>query len=176
MAAGHVYIMVNAAMSGYLKIGMTTRTPEERAVELSCTTGVPVPFTVAYSEEVADCSLAERLIHERLVSHRVCRDREFFHLPLRDAIREVAAIAREVGMPSVVAPDGSPLEWCSACKKLVVVTPVEHSVWNGIAAVTFVASFFVPCMLPLPARDEIRTCSDCGAKLKEDVAIPIANK
>lgn len=104
MAAGHVYILVNATMPGYLKIGMTERTPEERARELSQVTGVPVPFNVAYSEDVPDCSAAERLIHSRLDPYRTNQGREFFHLPLRDAIREVAWIAEEIrrSVPAVI--------------------------------------------------------------------------
>ena len=108
MAAGHVYILVNATMPGYLKIGMTERTPEERARELSQVTGVPVPFTVAYSEDVPDCAAAERLIHARLDQFRTRKGREFFHLSLRDAIRELSQIAGEVRqlVPAVVQPVG----------------------------------------------------------------------
>ena len=47
---GHVYILVNAAMPGMLKIGMTTRTPEERAREISQGTGVAVRLRTAISE------------------------------------------------------------------------------------------------------------------------------
>ena len=32
--AGHIYILINASMPGLLKIGMTARTPDERAREL----------------------------------------------------------------------------------------------------------------------------------------------
>jgi hypothetical protein len=104
MAAGHVYILVTASMHGYLKIGMTERSPEERARELSQVSGVPAPFTVAYSEDVPDCAAAESLIHARLDKYRTNQQREFFHLPLRDAIRELAEIAEEVrrSVPAVV--------------------------------------------------------------------------
>lgn len=97
--AGSVYILLNPTMPGYLKIGMTTRTPEERAREISQATGVPIPYTVAFAEEVVDCSEAERLIHARLNKYRVNAGREFFHLPLRDAIRELSDIADTVGRP-----------------------------------------------------------------------------
>lgn len=96
MANGHVYIFLNAAMPGMLKIGMTTRSPEERAREVSQGTGVATPFNVAYSEEVPDCAAAEALIHSRLERYRVHQRREFFHLDLRDAIRHVSEIASEV--------------------------------------------------------------------------------
>jgi T5orf172 domain len=105
MAAGHIYILVNAAMHGYLKIGLTTRTPDERARELSQGTSVVVPYSVAYSESVINCDVAERLIHTRLEKFRVNRGREFFHLPLRDAIRELSSIADMVGRSEMIATD-----------------------------------------------------------------------
>jgi hypothetical protein len=110
MAAGHVYILVNASIQGHLKIGMTERTPEERARELSQGSGVPAPFTVAYFEHVPDCADAERLIHLRLDKYRTNQNREFFHLPLQDAIRELAQIANEVrrSAPPVVQSPTAP--------------------------------------------------------------------
>jgi hypothetical protein len=143
MTAGHVYILLNSTMPGLLKIGMTSRTPEERARELSQVTGVPVPYSVAYSEEVIDCEAAERLIHSRLADYQVNRDREFFHLPLRDAIRELMQIAHEIGVQNrtvgivpadtkTPSPESKPEKvesgllsldgqegWCPHCKKTV---------------------------------------------------------
>jgi len=94
--AGHVYILVNASLHKQLKIGMTTRTPDERARELSQATAVPSPFMVAYAEEVPDARAAESMIHERLARFRVRKGREFFNLPLCDAIHEVTQIASEL--------------------------------------------------------------------------------
>lgn len=165
---GHVYILVNAAMAGSLKIGMTTKTPEERAEELSSTTGVPVPFVVAYAEEVADCFVAEQLIHQRLAAFRLNKGREFFNIPLREAIRVVSGIARDIGKPPAVAADGSPLAWCENCKKLVSVKLIEHNVWNAVAVTWAIATFFIPYSLPVPGRDPSRTCADCGVKIKND--------
>ena len=44
MAKGYVYLLTNEAMPGYVKIGFTERTVEERIEELSKPTGVPMPF------------------------------------------------------------------------------------------------------------------------------------
>jgi hypothetical protein len=92
MHRGHVYILINACMRGYLKIGQTARTPEERARELSAVTGVPVPFEVAYAEELYYFEEAEREVHARLEQFRVNDKREFFVLSTREAIE----IVREV--------------------------------------------------------------------------------
>ncbi len=96
MVAGYVYILVNAAMQDMLKIGMTTRTPKERAQELSQGTGIPAPYSVAYWEQVPDCTTAEAMIHNRLARFRVQSGREFFHLDLKLAIDELREIAAEV--------------------------------------------------------------------------------
>jgi hypothetical protein len=96
MTPGHVYILLNAAMPGLLKIGKTTRTPEERAEELSRSSGVAAPFSVAYAEDVPDCDGAEEMIHNRLEKFRENKGREFFRLPTRDAIEALRQIAREL--------------------------------------------------------------------------------
>lgn len=96
MTAGYVYILKHPAMGDLLKIGKTTRTPEERARELSGATGVPGQFCVVHQELVPDCDLAERLIHERLSRHRESPNREFFRLPLPEALDALRAIAEEV--------------------------------------------------------------------------------
>lgn len=120
---GHVYILLNASMPDLLKIGMTERTPEERARELSRVTGVPSPFVVAYSEEVPDCLAAESLIHTRLAAFRVKTEREFFILPLRDAIGEVALVARELRRLPPPLPVGRPLSDCVGSAGSVRVLP-----------------------------------------------------
>lgn len=88
MAGGHVYILKNKGMPGLLKIGFTTRLPNERASELS-TTGVPFPFVVAYSLEVNDPSTIEAELHSRLDGYRTSESREFFRLSIERAIAVV---------------------------------------------------------------------------------------
>ncbi len=85
MARGYVYILENKSLHGRLKIGKTTRTPEQRAKELS-STGLPTPFIVAYSVYVFDCDAAERYVHSKLDRYRISNNREFFSVPLEKAI------------------------------------------------------------------------------------------
>jgi hypothetical protein len=89
---GYIYILVNPAMQGVVKIGKTTRTPEDRAKELSVATGVPFDFHVGYEKLVKDCDLAENLIQEKLKEKRTAKNREFFTLSLKEAIQAVAKI------------------------------------------------------------------------------------
>jgi hypothetical protein len=99
--AGHVYILLNPSHK-LLKIGKTTKTPDERAAELS-STGVPAPFMVAYSEKVSDCDLAETRIHAELAAFRVNGDREFFSASLKDAIKVVSKVAESFLIETVTA-------------------------------------------------------------------------
>jgi T5orf172 domain-containing protein len=91
---GHVYILINASIQG-LKIGYSTKSPEERAAELSEPTGIPSPFVVAWDEQVADCEEVERLVHSRLKQFRFNVRREFFQVPLKYAIQILTEVAAQ---------------------------------------------------------------------------------
>jgi|CXWL01.1.fsa_nt_gi hypothetical protein len=89
---GYIYVLVNSAMPGLLKIGYTDRDPKLRASELSAASGVVVPFIVAYHAEVADAVRAETEIHQALSTYRVSDGREFFAMEVRDAIAIIDSI------------------------------------------------------------------------------------
>lgn len=86
MTLGFVYVMLNPSYPDLVKIGLTKRTSEERARELR-TSGVPTPFIVIYDELVSDCVAVEDAIHRRLSGYRVSEDREFFRIPVKEAIK-----------------------------------------------------------------------------------------
>jgi len=91
---GYLYVLVNPAFrSNFLKIGKTTRTPSERAEEIGLGTGVPLRFYVVYEALVSDCHAAERIVHERLKCARSTTNREFFEVPLKDAIWAISEVA-----------------------------------------------------------------------------------
>lgn len=92
--SGYVYILINPSMEGLVKIGMTTREPETRTQELSSATGVPTPFILVYKEFFSDCYLAEQMVHAILEEkqYRVSENREFFSVPVQDAIHVVQQV------------------------------------------------------------------------------------
>ena len=98
---GWVYILINGFFpKNTLKIGMTRRTPEIRAREMSDETGMPSEFYVAHEREVYDCEEVEKLVHKELKHYRITgqrkdRDREFFKLPLQKAIETMNKIVDE---------------------------------------------------------------------------------
>lgn len=91
---GYVYVMINPSYEGLVKIGKTTKDPEERAKELSSATGIATPFIVAYKRMFNDCSRAESLIHSILEErgHRINKSREFFSISISDAINVLLEI------------------------------------------------------------------------------------
>jgi hypothetical protein len=89
-----VYILINEAMPGLIKIGRTTTSVKQRISELNQPAGIPLPFTCYYAARVDDCVKVERKLHEAFGDHRVRDRREFFRLsPHRaQAALELAAI------------------------------------------------------------------------------------
>lgn len=84
---GFVYVMSNESMPGLIKIGMSTKIPEERAKELSSATSTPTPFTVEYYALFDDMRKAERLAHQKM--QRYHHGKEFFQAPPEKAIQAI---------------------------------------------------------------------------------------
>lgn len=74
-----VYILTNEAMPGYIKIGRTSTSVEQRMKELD-KTSTPLPFQCYYAARVEDDQKLERTLHSAFGDHRVRSSREFFRL------------------------------------------------------------------------------------------------
>jgi hypothetical protein len=96
---GHIYVLINPSIEGLVKIGKTTGDSKERAKELSGATGVPTPFIVAFDAYFDDCSRAEQYVHAVLEQrgYRTADNREFFSVPLGDAVRIILDAERMFG-------------------------------------------------------------------------------
>ncbi|MCK5081085.1 MAG: GIY-YIG nuclease family protein [Candidatus Moranbacteria bacterium] len=73
-----IYILINEAMPGYVKIGLTTDL-EQRIRSLD-TTSVPLPFECFYACTVKDSGFVEKQLHDAFLDHRVRSSREFFEV------------------------------------------------------------------------------------------------
>ena len=97
---GYVYVMINPSYGeDVVKIGKTTKEPEERAKELSAATGVATPFIVVYKRLFRNCHYAEKLVHH-ILEEKGCRvntNREFFFISISDAINIILEIPDEQG-------------------------------------------------------------------------------
>lgn len=100
MSTGFVYIMINPAIRGMVKIGRTRRTASARARDLR-TTGVPDAFIVVYDELVRNCEVVEKRLQQRFQDFRYQSDREFFQIPIRDAIRALMEEASGFLVPRI---------------------------------------------------------------------------
>ncbi|MEP4249458.1 GIY-YIG nuclease family protein [Tateyamaria sp.] len=74
-----VYVLINQAMPGLVKIGLTTGRIEERMRSLD-STGVPLPFECFAAWTVEDAVKAEKALHTAFGDHRIRDRREFFRL------------------------------------------------------------------------------------------------
>ncbi|WP_437334554.1 GIY-YIG nuclease family protein [Sorangium sp. So ce394] len=98
MNPGYVYILVNPSMPGLIKIGRTLRDTRARAREL-CTTGVPMPFQVAFELFSEQHEELEEAAHAKLADFRVTTSREFFRYPLDKAIALLLELNRPTKNP-----------------------------------------------------------------------------
>ena len=97
----YVYVLVNKSMPDMVKIGMTIRTVEERASEISSATGVPTPWIPVYSYKYFRSKELEAEVHHHLQSLRVAGNREMFYLHSTDAIEVLKQIGKKYLLPTV---------------------------------------------------------------------------
>ena len=79
-----IYILMNEAMPGYVKIGRTNDL--ERRIREMDNTSVPLPFECFYASIVRDAQFAERQLHDAFLDHRVRSSREFFEISPERAV------------------------------------------------------------------------------------------
>jgi hypothetical protein len=75
---GFVYILTNASMPGFVKIGLTRKDDVSERLRQLYTTGVALPFECVYSARVPDCAKLETVLHRVFGEKRVNPAREFF--------------------------------------------------------------------------------------------------
>jgi hypothetical protein len=82
----YVYAFSNESMPGFIKIGMTERTPEERLAEanLPDTFKPPLPYVMAIHKKVNNCKEIEKKIHALLSDKRINPHREFFKITIEE--------------------------------------------------------------------------------------------
>ena len=89
--SGYIYILSNPSMKGLLKIGLSTRSVQERVAELNSATGVPMPFEIEAYFVSSDPEAHEQKIHAMLAEYRV-KGKEFFDVPFPKALRVVESV------------------------------------------------------------------------------------
>jgi T5orf172 domain len=98
---GWVYVLTNPSIPRRVKIGMTTRSPQKRAVELKSGTGLPTAFAVHCCTPVSNCLFVEQAVHRMLADKRI-RKSEFFAVDPDTARRTIEAAAGALLDPRAV--------------------------------------------------------------------------
>lgn len=97
---GWIYTLRSAAHArDVFKIGMTTRSADGRAQELSASTGQPDQFLVVEDWHVTQPFMVERLIHDALRSYRLSGRREFFQMKYK----ELRVIVERIAEPFLIS-------------------------------------------------------------------------
>jgi len=77
---GIVYLLINEAMPGFVKIGRTNRTDPQVRIDELYNTSVPVPFECVLAVKVTNPSEVEETLHKAFASNRINPNREFFQI------------------------------------------------------------------------------------------------
>ena len=81
-----VYVLTNPAMPGLVKVGRTSQADAQMRLDQLYTTGVPVPFELAFACKVGNPEEVERALHIAFGPQRVNPRREFFRIEAEQAI------------------------------------------------------------------------------------------
>ncbi len=78
--SGIVYLLINEAMPGFVKIGKTTRSDPQVRIDELYNTSVPVPFECVLAVWVENPAELEGALHKAFASNRINPSREFFQI------------------------------------------------------------------------------------------------
>jgi hypothetical protein len=91
----YIYVLVNRSIPNMVKIGMTTRSVDERAREINRGTGVPTPWIPVYSLPCYASGILEKRVHERLAQYRINEDREMFGVTSNTAQQVIEDLGKD---------------------------------------------------------------------------------
>lgn len=81
-----VYVLTNPAIPGLVKIGKTYADDVGLRLSQLYTTGVPLPFDLAFACKVPNADEVEKALHRAFAPHRVNPKREYFKIEAEQAI------------------------------------------------------------------------------------------
>ncbi len=140
-----IYILMNEAMPGYVKIGRTNDL--ERRIREMDNTSVPLPFECFYACTVKDAQFAERQLHDAFLDHCVRSSREFFEISPERAVAALKLAEIENVTP----------------KKDFVETPEDQQALNQARKKRSVFNF---SMVDIPIGAELTFSQNEGIKAK----------
>lgn len=97
--SGYLYCFSNDSLKNLYKIGMTTRSVEERLKEANSSTWCPDKFKVELSVKINNVEEREKIVHKLLEEYRSNSRREFFEAPL-EKVKLIFDLLREEDIKS----------------------------------------------------------------------------
>lgn len=94
-----VYVLTNESMPGFIKIGRTDTSVQQRMAELD-RTSVALPFQCYYAARVPNNVQVEKTLHSAFADFRVRQSREFFRMDPYKAQVVIELVAIENVTPS----------------------------------------------------------------------------
>lgn len=101
MEEGIVYLLINPAMPGLVKIGMTSKKEVKGRMRELFSTGVPVPFECIYAGKASSPKKVESALHQAFGPYRINPNREFFEIEVAQAMVLLRLICSEEMTPQV---------------------------------------------------------------------------
>jgi hypothetical protein len=90
-----VYILSNPAIPNMVKIGYTSKSPLERAHQISRGTGVPLGFEVEWAYKCYKGERIEKEVHKYFKKQMVNTQKEFFRVTLEEAKSIIEKIGKK---------------------------------------------------------------------------------
>ena len=128
-----VYVLINPAMPGLVKIGKTSRGSVDARLSELYSTGVPVPFECAFAGRIEDESKIEKAFHRAFGPYRLNPKREFFQIEPEQAIAVLELMVLKDVTPQLQEEaDSVDRESKEASNKLKARRPVQNFLEMGI--------------------------------------------
>lgn len=125
--SGFVYCIANSSMPDLVKIGMTSRTVEERLSEAnSNSTWTPFPYHVEFAKWVLNAEQREKTLHRIFHSYRVSPNREWFRVPV-DTVRLHFELMDGPWWSEAALPEETPL--AKSMSQEIVTDFLNETVW-----------------------------------------------
>ena len=135
---GIVYVLINPAMPGLVKIGKTSRGSVDARLSELYSTGVPVPFECAFAGRIEDESKVEKAFHRAFGPYRLNPKREFFQIEPEQAIAVLELMVLKDVTPQLQEEaDSVDRESKEASNKLKARRPVQNFLEMGIPVVQY---------------------------------------
>ena len=89
---GFIYILNNPSLEGMVKIGATTKDPNDKCRELSSNPSIPTPFNIVYYLSSMNPFKVVGIVHTILDEYRVIKYSDFFNVDVVPTINLIEEI------------------------------------------------------------------------------------